>query len=88
MSFKIRPNHERNFAAPSSRQSDSDSTTEVVEDVVFVVDEDTGEIREEKQMVERVGSSSSSQPAPNLPRKDSARIQPLAMKKRTKVSFM
>lgn len=100
MSFKIRPLHERLFKSTSSTHLEKPSeeqTSDLVEDSVFVVDEDTGEIREEKQFVERSESSFAGTPAGNntqpssvpiLPRKDSARVFGLSMKKNTKVSFM
>ena len=90
MAFKIRPNYERIFSSStqSTSQQQIKENTELVEDTVFVVDEETGEIKEEKQYVERQSSSSQVQSAPELPRKESARILSLSMKKRTKVSFM
>lgn len=90
MAFKIRPNYERMFSSStqSMSQQQTKENTELVEDTVFVVDEETGEIKEEKQYVERQSSSSQVQPVPELPRKESARVLALSMKKRTKVSFM
>lgn len=89
MSFRIRPIHERTFSThPVQADNQTLDETEIVDDLVFVVDEDTGEIREEKQQVERPVSSTQKENIPELPRKESARVFPLSMKKRTKVSFM
>ncbi len=92
MSFKIRPVHERIFANPTQQRvenNDTENTDDnLVEDSVFVIDEETGEIHEEKQYIEQVKQPTSQVPVTVLPRKESARIQALSMKKRTKVSFM
>lgn len=93
MAFRVRPNHERMFSTPTQQQATTEQTdeTELVEDIVFVVDEETGEIKEEKQYVEQSvsnGTTSSTSVVPELPRKESAKVFSLAMKKRTKVSFM
>src|SRR6185437_11966461 len=94
MAFRVRPNHERIFSTPSQQQSTTSTEqteeTQLVEDIVFVVDEETGEIKEEKQYIEQPVSNqtTSDTSIPELPRKESAKVFSLAMKKRTKVSFM
>lgn len=86
MSFKVRPLHDRIFK-PVVQQPTETTGTEVVEDTVFVVDEENGEIREETQMVEREITGTKTATT-ELPKKESARILGLSMKKKTKVSFM
>lgn len=90
MAFRIRPLHERIFKNTTPIVVEQLSETpEDDNESVFVVDEDTGEIREET--VKSIGKKSSTpsvQQVPELPRKESARVFGLAMKKRTKVSFM
>lgn len=86
MTFRIRPLHERAFSLPTQSTKETSETTELVEDTVFVVDEETGEIKEEKQMVEKTVAGKDV--VPELPRKQSAKIFSLSMKKRNKVSFM
>lgn len=87
MSFKIRPNYERAFSSKSSVTTPSVQKTEMVEDVVFVVDEETGEIREETQYVEQQVTQTG--PVKEVEqKKESARVLPLSMKKRNMVSFM
>ncbi len=96
MAFRIRPLHERIFSTPTPvvAEQSSELQEENEEESVFVVDEDTGEIREEtinSSSNNRSSSSSNAQPQvqfPELPRKESARVFGLSMKKRTKVSFM
>jgi len=92
MAYRVRPNHERIFSTPAQQQNtiEQSDETELVEDIVFVVDEETGEIKEEKQYVEQPASNqtTSATSIPELPRKESAKVFSLAMKKRTKVSFM
>lgn len=94
MAFRIRPLHERIFSTPTPvvAEQSSELQEENEEESVFVVDEDTGEIREETiNSSSNNRSSSNAQPqvqVPELPRKESARVFGLSMKKRTKVSFM
>ena len=83
MSFKIRPNHERIFN--SVQTVGAEQPQDLVEETVFLVDEETGEIVEERQMVPRDPST----PVVNQqqPPKDNKFIG-LAMRKKSKVSFM
>lgn len=93
MAFRIRPLHERIFANPTPVVVEKTSESTEGEESVFVVDEETGEIREEIINTNSNGRSSTTQQTPSikvpdLPRKESARVFGLSMKKRTKVSFM
>ena len=84
-SFKIRPVHERIFN--SVQTVGAEPPQELVEETVFVVDEETGEISEEKQMVPKDPSSQPSKPITQPLPKDN-RFMGLAMRKKTKVRFM
>jgi len=76
MSFKIRANHDRAFAkAPTVSEDD------LVEEIAFFVDEDTGEIVEEKQMVPRTT-------VPQPSKSQEVKFIGLAMRKKCKASFM
>ena len=91
MAFRIRPNHERMFSTNIAKiEETSENIEEDDTETVFYVDEETGEIKESKKSDEKKTSVvKSSQPvAPQLPKKDSAKVFGLSMKKRTKVSFM
>lgn len=83
-SLKIRPTHDRIFNSQHllSQQPQDD----LVEETVFLVDEETGEIVEGRQMVPRDPSVAVAVPAPK-PQKDNKFIG-LAMRKKSKVSFM
>jgi hypothetical protein len=90
MSFRIRPIHDRTFSKKVVTNTTNDvqsNETETVEEMVFFVDEETGEISEEKQFVEKEKVNTSPQ-VTEAPKKESVRTLPLAMKKRDKVSFM
>lgn len=88
MSFKIRPNHERIFNSVQTVGAEQPQE-EMVEETVFLVDDETGEIVEEKQMVPRDPSSIPVPVAQLVPQppKDNKFIG-LAMRKKSKVSFM
>jgi hypothetical protein len=66
--------------APAQSQSSTEET-------VFIIDEETGEIREEKQMVESSQSHVLSQPQNTLPPKSGKNVG-LCMSKTNKESFM
>lgn len=81
MSLKIRKNYERIF---NNVHAIVDPPVDLVEEITFQV-EDDGEIREERRMVPRDGSDIV---APTVqPPKDNKFIG-LAMRKKSKVSFM
>jgi len=85
MSLKIRPTHERIFN--SVQTVGAEQPQDLVEETVFLVDEETGEIVEERQMVPKDPSSTPVEPAHPQPPKDNKFIG-LAMRKKSKVSFM
>ena len=80
MAFKISPVHKSSFQNISMMNQD---TQERVEETVFSVNEDTGEIVEEKQMT----TVASSIQKPNQPQKETKFIG-LVMRKKSSVSFM
>ena len=113
MSFRVRPNHDRVFnSLPSQLENinedenwgSEEEDDNMIEESVFIVDEETGEIREEKQMVQSDTPKRKIENTVNytnltninvptqypdfLPRRDTPKFVGLAMKKRTKVSFM
>lgn len=85
MSLKIRPTHERIFNSVQTVGAEQPHE-DLVEETVFLVDEETGEIVEERQMVPRDPSTTPA-PIPQQPPKDNKFIG-LAMRKKSKVSFM
>ena len=90
MSLKIRPTHERIFNSAQNVGTDQQVEEDLVEETVFLVDDETGEIVEERQMVPRDPSSVPQQPIPPSqpqPPKDTKFIG-LAMRKTVKASFM
>lgn len=86
MSFKIRPNHERIFNSVQTVGAEQPQE-DLVEETVFLVDEETGEIVEERQMVPRDPSTIPAPAPQQQPPKDNKFIG-LAMRKKSKVSFM
>jgi hypothetical protein len=97
MSFKIRPTHERIFASVQTPGAE-EPVEDLVEEPVFLVDEETGEIVEHFQMVPREqstaylqgGGADAPPPPPAVstqPPKDNKFVG-LTMRKKTKASFM
>ncbi|MDD4930887.1 MAG: hypothetical protein PHG66_01875 [Candidatus Colwellbacteria bacterium] len=86
MSLKIRPTHERIFNSVQTVGAEQPQD-DLVEETVFLVDEETGEIVEERQMVPRDPSTAPPAPVHQQPPKDNKFIG-LAMRKKSKVSFM
>lgn len=86
MSLKIRPTHERIFNSVQTVGAEQPQE-DLVEETVFLVDEETGEIVEERQMVPRDPSTTAPAPQQQQPLKDNKFIG-LAMRKKSKVSFM
>ncbi len=97
-SFSVKANFARNFNTVANENVEVNNTeSEMVEseEVIFVINEKTGEIKEEKQMVSRKtpvkagggGLMKTSNAAPTV-RKESAKIVSLSMKKQSMESFM
>jgi hypothetical protein len=84
MSFRISNSFERLFKKQNATPAQSQSSTE---ETVFIIDEETGEIREEKQMVESSQLGVVSLPQTNLPPKSGKNVG-LCMSKTNKESFM
>lgn len=80
MAFKISPSHERNF----QNIAQNNQPQEIIEETVYILDDDTGELVEEKQMVPNQNVQSSSIVLPKTENK----FIGLAMRKKSKVSFM
>lgn len=88
MSFKIRPNHERIFNAVQSVGEDQPPQEELVEETVFLVDEETGEIVEERQMVPRENVAPVVVAPQTIQPQKETKFIGLSMRKKTKASFM
>lgn len=90
MSFKIRANHERLFKVAPKK--DVKQKVDDDDEVVFIIDEKTGQITEEKKIKEDVEdereTDNSSKTEVLQPKKESAKVFPLSMKNRASVSFM
>lgn len=83
MSFKISKNHDRAFRKVSPKVEKVE--VETVEETVLVVDEETGEIKEEVQKIERSYTKEESREKPT---KQSQKVFGLSMKNISKDSFM
>lgn len=84
MSFKISKNHDRAFRKVSPKVEKVEGV-ETVEETVLVVDEETGEIKEEVQKVER---SYTKEESKEKPTKQSQKVFGLTMKNISRDSFM
>ena len=83
--FKISQNHERVFSRTSSNKN-INTEDEFIEENVYYVDEETGEIEEGSQLVENPNYGSKQPPL--IKQSSKQPILGLSMKKKTKASFM
>lgn len=95
MAFRVRQNHSRLFPknTVTSEPETVKETNEdgMVEDIVFFVDEETGEIKEEKTYVKSSGNNTSqkvSVSSVTAPKNDASKVFHHKMKQVTQESFM
>ncbi len=95
--FKIRPTHISNFEnlpfdnSITDNKNNENDNDNYEEESVFVIDDETGEIKEEKQFVKSTNKTNKGDKTPNknlLPKKEAPKQFALSMRKVNMTSFM